>query len=155
MKTAALIDGDLEPPLDGFIETQAPSRKPPERPPFPAISKQAYAKAKFEWIDQINLDSGLTDFQSRVGTCLASIHNMKNGYAYVTHTTLAERLRAKGPRGIKKAIDALEERGHLQVEYSRGAGKANRYFLILKRKLKTDQTPSDSGPKRYTGHAPF
>lgn len=153
MKVAALIDNDPGPPLDGFT-VQASSRQP-ERPPFPAISKQAYAKAKFGWIDQISLDAGLTSFQIAVGVRIALRHNMKNGYAHPAHKQLADDLGAKGTTGIKTAIDALVARGHVYVEYSRGAGNANRYFLILKGKLKPGSFPTAETPEKVHGDVPF
>lgn len=153
MKTAAMLSPEPLPAVDAFA-VRAPSHKPPERPPFPTTDK-AYAKAKWEWIDQISLDTGLTPFQICVGLRLAKRHNMANGYAHPSHMQIAEELGSQGTRGIKMAIDALAERGHLYVEYSRGAGNANRYFLILKRKLKADHFPPDRASKRVNGDAPF
>jgi hypothetical protein len=150
MKTAAMLSP--EPAVEPF--KAAPSARPSVRPPFPT-SPRPYAKAKFDWIDQISLDTELTDFQVRVGVRIARRHNMTNGYAHPSHKNLAEDIGAKGTTGIKAAIDALVRRDHLHVEYSRGAGNANRYFLIRKGKLKQDHFPSETDPKKVHGHPPL
>jgi hypothetical protein len=146
MKTAALLNGEHVPELDAFTDRPT-SRKLPERPPFPRTAKP-YTRAKFGWIDQVSLDTGLSEFQVRVGIRIAIRHNMENGYAYMRHETIANEIGAKGTRGVKAAIDALEERGHLSVEYSSGAGRANRYFLIRKGKLKENYYPSEIDLKK-------
>lgn len=154
MKTAAMLSPEPLPDVDEFA-VRAPTRKSPERPPFPTAGKP-YAKAKWEWVRQIALDTGLTSFQCRVGTYIALRHYpAPRCYACPTHKEIAEALGAKGKSGIKAAIDVLVARGHLYVEYSRGAGNANRYFLQRQGKLKEGRFPSDDSPKRYNGHVPF
>jgi hypothetical protein len=153
MKPAKMLASDVDP---SFVPLEPPpaARSAPERPPFPTTLK-AYARAKFDWIRQITFDTSLTPFQARVGNCLAMYHNMENGYAHPSHIQIAEALGSQGARGVKAAIDALIVRGHLYVEYSRGAGNANRYFLVLKRRVKPDHFPVETDPKKVNGHAPF
>jgi hypothetical protein len=154
MKPAAMLASDVDP---SFAPLEPPPAAPArsERPPFPTTLK-AYATAKFRWIfDQISLDTDLTPFQVCVALRIAKHHDRLKGYAHPKHSTMAKELGAQGTRGVKAAIDVLVARGHLQIEYSRGAGTANRYFLILKRRLKAGHFPADEASQTYNGHVPF
>jgi hypothetical protein len=126
MKVAALIDGDLEPPLDGFIETPAPARKAskPAKKPVPV---------KVRWLDQM-VGIRLPAMAVQAAILLAGYYDDKLGYAYPPQKRLVARLNASRS-GVRLAIKCLEDAGYLEVIALRGRPRKeqaypnNRYFL--------------------------
>jgi hypothetical protein len=128
--------GEAKPKKTGKPKAMTPLGQEFVPPPFPTM-RGAYSAAKWRWCNQISEDHALTGYQFRVGYQIAKHHNLELGYAYPSHKRIADAIGGTGS-GVKSAIDAMAVRGHLKIRYSCGNGVANRYYLVLKDRMKAD-----------------
>lgn len=85
------------------------------------------------------LDNNLTDLQFRLFCLLAAMDfderdTGRKGYCFPSQDTLAALLNCT-PRGIRKALAALEQRGYILVDRRAGGpkgGSSNRYYLLVR-----------------------
>ena len=145
--------GEAKPKKTGKPKAMLPLGEEFVPPPFPTI-RGAYSAAKWKWCNQISEDHKLTGYQFRVGYQIARHHNLELGYAYPSHKRIADAIGGT-ESGVKNAIDAIAARGHLKVRYSCGNGVANRYYLVLKGRLKEVEAFSDQTPQKVHGDVPF
>jgi hypothetical protein len=127
MKTAALINSDLVPPIDGFIKAPTASRK--------AKATKKPAPFKIRWLRQIAGDRTLTTLAVQTAILLADYYDDETGCAWPSQVRLAAELRATRA-GVRLAIKRLEDAKYVEYVAQRGrpkkgAGAANnnRYFL--------------------------
>ncbi len=104
----------------------------PQQDVGPPIDGQGAARKVFLWLRQIARDAGLTPLGYRVAIEISQCVDRRKGYAHPSHEMLAKALDASR-RGIQLAVKQLQDRGHLDVTVSRGAGHANQYRLRLSR----------------------
>ncbi len=116
----------------GALDQLATTGAPHQEGVSPPIDGQGAARKVFLWLRQIARDAGLTPLGYRVAIEISQCVDRRKGYAHPSHKRLAEDLDASR-RGIQLAVKQLEDRGHLDVTVSRGAGHANRYRLRLSR----------------------
>lgn len=90
------------------------------------------AREVFVWLRQIARDADLSPLALRLAIEVSQHVDRKKGYAHPSHATLAADL-AASRRGVQNALSQLQDRGHLDVRVSRGAGQANRYRLRIRR----------------------
>lgn len=122
----------LEPSNEpGDLSSLAVSPGPAHTSRAPANGTSA-ARAVFLWLRQIARDPDLSPLGYRVAIEISQCVDRRKGYAHPSHGKLATDLDASR-RGIQLALKQLRDRGHLDVEVSRGAGHANRYSLRLDR----------------------
>ncbi len=94
-----------------------------------SASSDAYTVDRFRWLDQVSVDRDLTPFAFLVAYRIARRANRTTGLAFPTQQTLANEIKAT-PRGVKKAVDLLQERGHLEVTPGDRWRASNRYRLL-------------------------
>ena len=92
-----------------------------------------HAGSKLAWIEQIAIDRNSSHFEVRVALAI-SRRLLGAGEAYASQETLANTIGAS-VRGVRKAIVALREHGHLDVNIAGvGRGHATVYRPIVKRR---------------------
>src|SRR6516162_2788755 len=92
---------------------------------------------KFLWLEQVARDRGLPALASAVCTLLSPYFNLSHdGAAWPYQDTLAASLGVRR-EAVNRVINALVERGHLEVTTTRGRHKPSVYRLVLK---ETDAT---------------
>ncbi|MET3485865.1 hypothetical protein [Methylobacterium sp. 1973] len=100
----------------------------------PSSGKSA-ARNVFLWLRQIARDPELPPLGYRLAIELSQCVDRRKGYAHPSHGWLASELDVSR-RGVQMALKSLQDRGHLDVTVSRGAGHANRYRLRLLRPVR-------------------
>ncbi|BAQ44259.1 MULTISPECIES: hypothetical protein [Methylobacterium] len=128
--TARAPQADLD--QRGALDQLATTSAPPQDYVSPPIDRQGAARKVFLWLRQIARHAGLTPLGYRVAIEISQCVDRRKGYAHPSHEMLADALDASR-RGIQLAVKQLQDRGHLDVTVSRGAGHANRYRLRLNR----------------------
>lgn len=118
----------FEEPTDLGLLSSAPTA-----PDLTATETNAKGAARevFVWLRQLARDAGLMPLAYRVGIEISQHVDRRKGYAHPSHGKLASELGASR-RGIQNALRQLQDRQHLDVTVSRGAGQANRYRLRIK-----------------------
>jgi hypothetical protein len=131
MKSAALLDTDLGPPLDGFTETPASAREAPK-----SAKRKKPVPFKVRWLNQI-AGVRLPAMAVQAAILLADDYDDEKGYAWPSQVGLASRLNASRS-GARLAIKCLQDAGYLEYVPVRGRGRPpkrgradsnNRYFL--------------------------
>jgi hypothetical protein len=105
-----------------------------------------HAGSKLAWIEQIAIDRNSAPFHLRVAVAIS--RRVKGaGDAHVSQETIANMIGAT-VRGVRKAIVALQQRGHIEVAAAGlGRGKATLYRPIIKRRNGCSGFLGDSTPK--------
>ena len=96
-----------------------------------------FTRRRFEWLDQVLADRELSPTTFQVAYVIASHLNRTRNRAWPSQATLASRtgLRVEpdgSAHGIRKIVQRLVLRGHLEVQVSCGRGNANVYRPVAK-----------------------
>jgi hypothetical protein len=95
------------------------------------MSDDGFTANRLRWIEQVLTDSQITPFARVVGAIVATRYlNRETGEAWPSHDRLGRDCGGT-PEGVRKAILALEGRGYLAVERSKGRS-SNRYRLLIR-----------------------
>lgn len=85
---------------------------------------------RHRWIGSVARDNELTGSAYRVAILIWDYTNEKYGYAWPSHSTIADNLGIHRSTVIR-CIHRLAERGWLSIEQRTGQGSANRYYLAF------------------------
>jgi hypothetical protein len=95
----------------------------------PSTQQRKFNRSRFDWLNKIQRDPGVSNGAYRVASALSNYFNYRTGRAWPSLDSLAADstlCRA----GVFKAIEQLKARGYLKVlAGSQGKGNANRYQM--------------------------
>lgn len=116
-----------------------PSREPKCKTTEPDPEKlKTFTSLKLDWINRINSDRRLSDYQSRAGVSLSFYFNHNAYDCYVGQNTLAERAGGE-KRATQYALDALVALGYLGVTLRAGPNGTNIYRMMFPEAEESDQ----------------
>jgi hypothetical protein len=86
---------------------------------------------KFRWLDQVGADPALIPLCFRVAYAITALVNSATGDAWPGQNRLAADCHVSD-RTIRRVVELLQKRGHLEVTVGGGRAETNRYRPILK-----------------------
>lgn len=90
-----------------------------------------FARAKHQWLDQVAADAALVPLAFKVAYRLAAYVNQETGDAWPSQSRLAEECHVSHS-GLRKAVRALVDGGHLEVTPGAGRIHTSRYRWTMR-----------------------